>query len=211
MSVYSGFATRSLELSYNTSVRKVLSHLNRFVSAVLRNQPVETEAWSQSFSKAWIKLSRLETQKHQPPKFSSYCSDVAQLCGVTADLLSQLSSVDYSVTQLSTVSRSSLDATPKLPQHKSAREAGPPKASSVKPYSHRQMKFQEGVFPIEEFSRVSSYPKKKAKRSFELQSPHQSSPDSLAPFSLYNGMPSIRKQTLLLPRRGPHTLNSSNH
>jgi hypothetical protein len=206
MSVYSGFATRSLEHSYNTSLRKVLSQLNRFVSAVLRNQPVETQAWSESFSKSWSKLSRLESEKHQPPKFSSYCSDVAQLCGVTADLLTQLSPMDYSVTQLSTVSRGSLDATPKLPQHKSALEARSRKASSVKPYSNRQMKFQEGVFPIEEFS---SY-KKKAKRSFELQSPHQSSPDSLAPFSLYNGMPTIRKRTLLLPRRGPHTLNSSN-
>mmetsp|Transcript_17183 Transcript_17183/g.30914 ORF Transcript_17183/g.30914 Transcript_17183/m.30914 type:complete len:114 (+) Transcript_17183:2739-3080(+) len=113
MSVYSGFATRTLEHNYNHAVGQVLTLLSNFVSATLRNEPFETDTWTHSFNKSWTKLSRLENQKHQPPKYSGYCAEVAKLCGITADIPAPYSPLDYSVAQLSTISRDSAETMPK--------------------------------------------------------------------------------------------------
>jgi hypothetical protein len=78
MSVYSGFATRQLETSYNTTLCQLLKTLQKFVLATLSSQPVDLDSWTSSFTKHFKYLYKLEDRKHLLPKYTYYCNDLAK-------------------------------------------------------------------------------------------------------------------------------------
>jgi hypothetical protein len=70
MSIYSGFATRNLENSYNRYLCEAIYLLQKFVVSCLNNHKIDTFIFCDNFSKAYYKLSCVETQKNLIPKFS---------------------------------------------------------------------------------------------------------------------------------------------
>ena len=78
MSVYSGFATRQLETTYNSTLCHLLKTLQKFVLATLSSQPVDLDSWTSSFAKHYKYLCKLEDRKHLLPKYTYYCNDLAK-------------------------------------------------------------------------------------------------------------------------------------
>jgi len=79
MSVYSGFATRQLETTYNNTLCQLLKTFQKFVLATLSSQPVDLDSWTSSFTKHFKYLYKLEDRKHLLPKYTYYCNDLAKL------------------------------------------------------------------------------------------------------------------------------------
>ena len=87
MSIYSGFATRALETSYNHHLATLLSLLQRVVAGFLKQQESgDLPDWTRTYFKTVLKLHSLEQTKYLQPKFSEYCSDLTDLLEVTPSL-----------------------------------------------------------------------------------------------------------------------------
>ena len=69
MSIYSGFATRMLEHSYNSLLFTMLNHLASRLAEFV-GQGLHEQIWTDEFSKLYKQLTRFESQKYLPPKFS---------------------------------------------------------------------------------------------------------------------------------------------
>ena len=85
MSIYSGFATRELEHSYNSYVCRLLDLLQTLALQLLRTSG--PDAWGLQFCKLHRRLQQLETKKYLQPKFSEYCHKLTTelaSCGVVS-------------------------------------------------------------------------------------------------------------------------------
>lgn len=70
MSIYSGFATRMLENSYNSLLFNMLNHLAARLAEFV-GQGLNEQIWTDEFSKLYKQLTRFESSKYLPPKFSA--------------------------------------------------------------------------------------------------------------------------------------------
>lgn len=86
MSIYSGFATRNLESSYNKGVGKLLQLMQDMLVKVMRkgreySEKLEFEEFGKEFLRIYKGLRGLELQKHLQPNFTEYCVGIARELG----------------------------------------------------------------------------------------------------------------------------------
>ena len=82
MSIYSGFATRSLESSYNKCIGEILLFYQSYLLVYLKKGKIHTDLSDKSycirtFLKLYNSLKTFEQQKHLKPMFSLYCTELA--------------------------------------------------------------------------------------------------------------------------------------
>lgn len=92
MSVYSGFATRLQETSYDQLTSSLIQLLSLRILAFYRSDSIDEVAWISSFSKVYRRLYRLEPHKYQPPKLTVACKDLAEVLGTDSTVSSHTSS-----------------------------------------------------------------------------------------------------------------------
>jgi len=107
MSVYSGFATRSLETSYNKTVFAALYILQNAIvrSIQQQSQTILSERDTRNMGKAFNRMASLEKRKQLQPKFSKALFRIAELLDFNQYLpkVMQLSDEDgYSSIELPT-------------------------------------------------------------------------------------------------------------
>jgi len=78
MSVYSGFATRSLERAYNKNLVQLVQLLQSQLITFMKGDPLDVDSWVPSFSRIYSNLQSLERQKYLEPKFSRHISELAE-------------------------------------------------------------------------------------------------------------------------------------
>jgi hypothetical protein len=81
MSIYSGFATRTLESTYNKTLCEMLNLLQSALIPYIRKgdsylDSSEFSYFFHRFLNVFHKLRTFEQQKHLKPMFSSYCSEL---------------------------------------------------------------------------------------------------------------------------------------
>ena len=77
MSIYSGFATRALETSYNQHLCDAISLLQSLLLYCLQSkQYIEIPNWSDHFSSTFSRMFKLEQQKHLLPRYTDYMKDL---------------------------------------------------------------------------------------------------------------------------------------
>ncbi|CAG9330533.1 unnamed protein product [Blepharisma stoltei] len=81
MSIYSGFATRSMETAYNRGVCHLLQLCQAHLLALLKGEPIDVPYLSQTFTKIFRNLKKLEQHKHLQPKYTLYCTELADNFG----------------------------------------------------------------------------------------------------------------------------------
>jgi hypothetical protein len=146
MSIYSGFATRAMETSYNKVLCSLMRLCSSFISSSLKHEQIDAVAWSKNFSVQWTQLHQLDSHKYLPPKLSYYCLDLAQLTGAAQDQQSMSQGeLDVSFNQLEALI---------LEESRLKRPIDNKRLSST-PFSRSQI--QDGPFlPIPERVRTSS-------------------------------------------------------
>ncbi|CAG9328854.1 unnamed protein product [Blepharisma stoltei] len=88
MSIYSGFATRSLESTYNAQISRLISLLHDHVYATIRCLPFDNQLWIDDFSKTYHTIVKLEDQKYQLPKYSKFTQELGEYLKPRASLCS---------------------------------------------------------------------------------------------------------------------------
>lgn len=78
MSVYGGFATRQLETKYNSLLEALVCLLSYRVLAGMKGEQVNDGLWTRDFVKVYRRLSRMETAKYLPPKFTLQCQRLSE-------------------------------------------------------------------------------------------------------------------------------------
>jgi len=77
MSIYSGFATRELEHTYDRALYNMLYllqlRLARFMKGDTEHHSLTEEKFEYLFTKLYRKIEGLEEVKHLPPSFSYAC------------------------------------------------------------------------------------------------------------------------------------------
>ncbi|OMJ85067.1 hypothetical protein SteCoe_13723 [Stentor coeruleus] len=106
MSIYSGFATRSLETSYNKCLGEILylcqSHLLVYLQKGKKHiDSSDKSSFLRNFIRLFNNLKTLEQQKHLKPMFSVYCTELA-------DFLKQCNEYSY---DLPTIQDSTMQST----------------------------------------------------------------------------------------------------
>ena len=81
--MYSGFASKSQESAYNRHTAHLIQLVQTHLLTYLTGQPLDIVKWSLNFTKVYESLQGLETQKTQHPKFSVYCTELAEYFGVS--------------------------------------------------------------------------------------------------------------------------------
>jgi len=92
MSVYSGFATRLQETSYDQLTHSLIQLLSLRVLSLYRSDPIDEISWIRDFGQVYRRLIRLEQHKYQPPKLTSACKDIAEVLGTDSTVSSHTSS-----------------------------------------------------------------------------------------------------------------------
>ncbi|KAL4454353.1 hypothetical protein ABPG74_012310 [Tetrahymena malaccensis] len=77
MSIYSGFATRQIEQTYNIMVEQLFKILQKRLLKFYRQESVNEHAFADCIKKLLTQMSFFERQKHLPPKFSDNCKELA--------------------------------------------------------------------------------------------------------------------------------------
>ena len=105
MSLYSGFETQQLESKYNRTVAQLLQLLQSHLLRLLAREPVEIKSWTRSFAKAYKTLHSLEESREVHPKFSLYCTELADYFGLHSnfELQTNLELSDHASLQLADV------------------------------------------------------------------------------------------------------------
>jgi hypothetical protein len=101
MSVYSGFATRALESSYNRVLGDVMVLMQGFLVKYLKKGKIYEESadcarFSRKFNKIFKNLKALEQQKHLKPMFTHCLVDLAELTSNQEDSQAENSVLDES-------------------------------------------------------------------------------------------------------------------
>lgn len=83
MSIYSGFATRALETTYNKTLCEILQVMQRYLMMSIKKGKNQADSslfsgFAPKFSKLFNSLKGLEQQKHLKPMFSLFLSDISE-------------------------------------------------------------------------------------------------------------------------------------
>jgi hypothetical protein len=79
MSINGGFATRTLDETYNTQVYNLIYLLQYRIKRVYNSEVVSEKNFQKVLAKTYDKIKHMEAHKYTPPRFSEAMKDLADL------------------------------------------------------------------------------------------------------------------------------------